>query len=86
MQKVINVRAIDPYVLEVTFADGELRRVNVEHLLFGEMFEPLRDPAIFRAVTVNPELGTIVWPNGTDLSPEFLYAAGVAPVSRSGCK
>lgn len=86
MQKVTNVRVIDHYVLEVTFADGELRRVNVEPLLFGEVFEPLRDPAIFRAVTVDPELGTIVWPNGADLSPEFLYAAGAAPVSRPGHK
>ena len=86
MQKVTDVRALDPYVLEVTFADGELRRVNVEPLLFGEMFEPLRDPAIFRTVTVDPELGTIVWPNGADLSPEFLYSEGIAPVSRPGRK
>lgn len=39
----------------------------------GEVFEPLKDPAFFRRVRLNPETGTVEWPNGADLAPEFLY-------------
>jgi hypothetical protein len=37
------------------------------------MFEPLRDPEEFRRVAVDPELGTIVWPNGADLDRDLLH-------------
>ena len=73
METVVDVEVVGPYVLEVTFADGFRRRVDVEPLLYGEMFEPLRDYARFAEATVDQLLGTVVWPNGADLSPEFLY-------------
>lgn len=73
MPIVTEVKVVRPYILEVTFGDGARRRVDVEPLLYGEMFEPLRDPALFAQVSVDPVLGTVVWPNGADLSPEFLY-------------
>jgi len=38
------------------------------------VFEPLRDPSGFAEVRVDPEAATIVWPNGLDTAPEFLYA------------
>jgi hypothetical protein len=37
------------------------------------MFEPLRDVAVFRSFHLDLELQTVVWPNGADLAPEFLY-------------
>lgn len=78
IETVVTVRVERPYVLDVTFADGTRQRVDVEPLLYGEVFEPLRDPARFAEVTVDDELGTVVWPNGADLSPEFLYTGGQA--------
>ena len=72
---VTDVSVPRPYVLDVTFADGARRRIDVEPQLYGEMFEPLRDPELFAQVSVDPVLGTVVWPNGADLSPEFLRAA-----------
>jgi hypothetical protein len=39
------------------------------------MFEPLRNAEVFQQVKVDPELETVVWPNGADLAPEFLYEA-----------
>ncbi len=47
------------------------------------MFKPLEDPAFFRQVHVNDELGTIVWPNEADFCPDLLYRwATGEPVSR----
>jgi ribosomal protein L31E len=37
------------------------------------MFAPLKDPARFKAFRVDPELETVVWENGADFAPEFLY-------------
>jgi hypothetical protein len=42
---------------------------------FSGVFEPLREPAFFARVTVDPEIGTVVWPNGADLDPLVLYDA-----------
>ena len=48
------------------------------------MFEPLRDPEMFRQASVNPELGTVAWPNCADLSPAVLYQAEAEAVSGRG--
>lgn len=81
IETVAAVTVIPPYILDVLFTDGTRRRVDVEPVLTGPMFEPLRDPALFAEATLDRELGTVVWPNGADLSPEFLYAGGVAPAA-----
>ena len=44
--------------------------------LDGEIFQPLKDVAFFRTVRVDPDLDTIFWDNGADMSPEFLYEIG----------
>jgi Protein of unknown function (DUF2442) len=72
---VTELKVIPPYTLDVAFDDGRRRRIDVEPLLFGPVFEPLREPDLFARAAVDPELGTVVWPNGADLSPEFLYAS-----------
>jgi hypothetical protein len=36
------------------------------------MFEPLKKIDVFKQVSVDPKLETVVWPNGADLAPEFL--------------
>lgn len=41
---------------------------------FVGVFEPLRDPAFFAQVRVDPEAGTLVWPNGADLDPLVLHS------------
>jgi hypothetical protein len=35
----------------------------------------LKERASFVQVSVDPECGTIVWPNGADFAPEWLYEA-----------
>ncbi|MCX6022648.1 MAG: DUF2442 domain-containing protein [Chloroflexi bacterium] len=72
MNVIVAAKVIRPYVLEIIFSDGLCRQVDLEPELYGEMFELLRDPDRFAEVTVDTEIGTIVWPNGADFAPEFL--------------
>jgi len=60
----------------VTFRHGVARCTNLEPELWGEVFEPLKDPAFFARAAIDPALGVVTWPNGADFSPEFLYSGG----------
>ena len=62
---------VRPYVLETVFSDGKRLHLDLEDELYGEVFEPLRDPEYFGLAGI--EGGTAAWPNGADFSPEFLY-------------
>lgn len=66
---------LDPYVVRIVFADGEVRDVDIEPLLDGPIFAALRDPAIFAQAQVDEFAETVVWPNGADLDPDVLYGA-----------
>jgi hypothetical protein len=77
MHFVKAVRYVDNYRLALTFEDGSMREVDLEPHLDGEIFEPLKDPTYFKTVRVNPDIDTIVWDNGADMSPDFLYELGV---------
>lgn len=71
---VVDVQCVDDLRLLLTFENGEKRRVDMAKLIrLDGVFEPLRDPTYFRRVRVNPDVGTIVWPNGADLCPDVLY-------------
>ena len=75
---VTHIRVLGGTRLGLTFEGGEQREVDIAHLArFQGVFEPLRDPAFFSRVTVNPDLGTIVWPNGADLCPDVLFERSV---------
>lgn len=73
---VNEVRHLDDYQLHVEFNDGTSKVVDLSGELHGEVFEPLRDPELFRQVAVDPETGTVAWPNGADFAPEFLFEIG----------
>ena len=61
------------YVVWLRFNDGAEGEIDLAAELEGEMFAPLKDPVMFRQLRVDPELQTIVWPNGETLRPSFLY-------------
>ena len=71
--RVVYVRVCGPTSLELAFADGVRKRVNVGRLLRGRVFEPLHDPTFFAKAAVDPIGMTVVWPNGADIAPETLY-------------
>jgi hypothetical protein len=62
-----------PHSLRLRFNDGTSKSVDVSPLLEGPIFEPLRDPAYFARVTLDPVCGTVCWPNGADIAPEALH-------------
>jgi len=72
MIKVVVVKALDDYRLDVTFSDGVKGLINLKDRLFGPVFEPLKDPELFKQATID-EFGAICWPNGADLAPDALY-------------
>lgn len=61
------------YIIWLRFNDGAEGEIDLSGELEGEVFGPLRNPEEFKKFKVDPELGTIVWENGADLAPEFLY-------------
>jgi hypothetical protein len=74
MIRVCSAVPLDGYRLRVEFSDGSERTRDVERYLRGPIFEAIRrDRAIFEAVSVDPELGVVTWPNGADIDSEVLY-------------
>jgi hypothetical protein len=70
---VVNAKALPGFRLFLSFKDGVAGEIDLSSNLYGPVFEPLKDEGYFAQVRVNPELGTVVWPNGADFAPEFLY-------------
>lgn len=70
---VIEARYVRDFIVWLKFEDGSEGEIDLSSELYGPVFEPLKDVNFFRQVSVDPELGTIVWPNGADLAPEFLH-------------
>ncbi len=73
MPKIVKADHVQDFVIHLQFSDGTEGDVNLENELEGEIFTPLRKPAYFEKFEVSPDLHTIVWPNGADFAPEFLY-------------
>ena len=74
MVRIASVRVLQGHRVRLTFTDGSEKDIDLAPYLNGPVFEPLlRDPEAFRAVCIDEELGTIVWPNGADIDPDVLY-------------
>ncbi len=71
--RILEVKCVHDFVVHLCFADGTEGELDLRDELYGEIFEPLRDPTVFRTVYVHPEFHTLCWPNGADFAPEFLY-------------
>jgi hypothetical protein len=73
---VTHVLYLQDYRIRLEFNDGIVKELDLKDELYGETFEPLKDIELFKKVYVNPDTGTIEWPNGADFAPEFLYETG----------
>ena len=61
---VIKMKVLEHYKLYLQFSDGKQGDVDIS---------PLKDERFFAGVTINPDIGTICWKNGADISPTYLH-------------
>jgi len=76
MHYVTEASHIGGHSLRIRFEDDEVRIVDLSDHLDGPVFEPLKNLSFFKRFTVNYDIDTVVWPNGADFSPDFLYEIG----------
>jgi hypothetical protein len=75
LKDVIEIRPVGGYRVHLRFEDGVHGELDLGRLIrFRGVFAALKDEREFARVRVDPELGTITWPNGADLDPDVLYA------------
>jgi hypothetical protein len=70
---VTNFEIVGDYTIKLVFDDETEQIINFEPILSGPMFEPLRDLTLFNQVTLDHNLGTLVWPTGADIDPTVLH-------------
>jgi len=72
---VVKVKSLDNFKLELQFEDGASGVVDVARIIeFSGIFSLLKDKTYFDQVRVNPDIGTICWPNEADIDPDVLYS------------
>jgi len=73
LHRVTHFTIIGPYRLSISFRDGTVREIDFEPVLAGSLYGPLRDKDLFSRVRLDPEVHTLVWPNGADFDPATLH-------------
>ena len=71
--RVDSVEVLEHHRLGVGFDDGTQEKIDLEPILAGKLYGPLRDLGRFEQVRIDPEVHTVVWPNGTDSDPATLH-------------
>jgi Protein of unknown function (DUF2442) len=71
--RIESFQIVGPYTLQLRFDDGATQTVDLAPVLEGELYGPLRDRHLFDQVRLDPEVHTVVWPNGADFDPATLY-------------
>ncbi len=72
---IVEVKVVKNYILYIRFENGLSGEVDISKIiLFEGIFSKLKEPSYFGTVRVDKDLGTIVWENGADLAPDYLYS------------
>jgi hypothetical protein len=72
--RIVEAKYKSGYTIWVRFEDGVSGDIDLQNELWGEVFEPLKQMSEFKKFRVDEELQTLVWPNGADFAPEYLYS------------
>ncbi len=71
MDKVVSAKPLENYLLEIDFADGFRKVIDICPFIGKGISVALKDESYFRQVTIE-DGGGIAWPNGYDFCPTFL--------------
>jgi len=76
LPRIVHVRHVQDHRLELRFSDGVRAELDFRDKIIGRggVFTPLEEVEFFRQVRVDPEIGTLVWPNEVDFCPDVLYS------------
>lgn len=76
--KIKSASAIDNHTLLVEFDNNKKKKYDVTKLLNRDMFSPLKNPALFKAVKVEQGGYAVVWNSNIDISEYELWSHGQA--------
>ncbi len=68
LHRITSLALLDDYAMKLTFNDGTEQTVDLEPILSGPIFGPLREKVLFQEVVIDPDFGALVWPNGPTLT------------------
>jgi hypothetical protein len=71
--RVRSFEIVSAYTLRVRFDDSTEQTIDFRPILAGELYSPLRNLELFNQVRIDPEVATLVWPNGADFDPSTLH-------------
>lgn len=71
--RIVSFDPVRPFTLRVNFDDGTSQTIDFHPVLNGEIYGMLKDEKIFDQVEIDPEVHTLVWPNGADFDPATLH-------------
>ena len=71
--RVRSFEIVSAYTLRVRFDDNTKQTIDFRPILAGELYSPLRNLELFNQVRIDPEVATLVWPNGADFDPATLH-------------
>ena len=71
--RVTSLEIVAPYSLRLRFDDETEQTIDFQSVLAGELYRPLQDLSLFDQVRIDPEVHTLVWPNGADFDPATLH-------------
>jgi hypothetical protein len=71
--RILSFDIVAPYTLRVRFDDNTEQTVDFRPVLAGELYGLLRDLELFNQVRIDPEVETLVRPNGADFDPATLH-------------
>ena len=73
--RIIDAQCQKDHKILLTFVNKEQRMLDISPFLTFGVFQRLQDAEMFRKVKVG--FGTIEWPCGVDLDPEFVWEKSV---------
>jgi hypothetical protein len=70
LPRITGLEFLGNFRVRLAFSDGCTGTLDLQPIIVGELFQPLKDASLFRQASIKH--GTLVWPNDADLCPDVL--------------